>query len=159
MLQCTFRGSGRRQQGDSKQAIIISTHRTISASGFKGQIYTYNSEHSRYYTANLHPDLNKRVFKNPKSTSNISYQNKAIPTTLKSSDIGRFLIIQHPVLFRDASRARVATVILLAHDDIAFTAKHLVLDVDLVKAHVLVNLFQTRCGLGREIGISIPLVL
>ena len=148
MVQCIFGGGGKREPGGNDHIHSLDHLRKRLQ---RVNIHIYNSEHERYYTR-IHPDINKGTVSELVSTSNISYQNKPILTTLESSDIGRFLIIQCPVLFRDASRARVATVILLAHNDIAFTAKHLVLDIDLVKAHILANFSRLVAGLGEKSG-------
>lgn len=44
----------------------------------------------------------------------------------------RFHIIHSPILLCETSSARITTVVLHALNDIALTAKHLMLDIDLV---------------------------
>lgn len=44
----------------------------------------------------------------------------------------RFHITHSPILFCDTSSARITTVVLHALNDVALTAKHLMLDINLV---------------------------
>ena len=71
------------------------------------------------------------IVQDPKSY----YPHRASPKdsfSTQSSKICSSFIVQDSILFRHTSSARVAAVLLLAVDDVALTAKHLMLDVDLV---------------------------